>query len=306
MKNFALIGAAGFVAERHLVAIKETGNQLIAATDPFDVVGRMDSYFPNTEFFTDFKLFEEYIAAHPVDYTSICTPNYLHAAQIQAALHAGSNVICEKPLALFPGELEAIEKASKQSGKSVNTILQLRLHPSIIALRNRVLQNTTSGSYDIDLTYITSRGKWYDTSWKGDEHKSGGIATNIGIHFFDMLCWVFGEVKNTAVHVNETRKMAGYLEFEKARVRWFLSVDSNDLPEYEKLRGKQTFRSLTLNGDFFEFSEGFTDLHILSYEQILSGNGFSVEDAKAAIHLTHAIRHTPACKLYGELHPFIK
>lgn len=306
MKNFALIGAAGFVAERHLVAIKETGNKLTVATDPFDVVGRMDNYFPHTEFFTDFKLFEEYITVNPVDYTCICTPNYLHAAQIQAALHAGSNVICEKPLVLFPGELEAIEKASEQSGKSVNTVLQLRLHPSIIALRNRVRQSNSSDIYDIDLTYITSRGKWYDTSWKGDEHKSGGIATNIGIHFFDMLCWIFGDVKTCAVHINEPRKMAGYLEFDKARVRWFLSVDMNDLPEYEKLRGKQTFRSLTLNGEFFEFSEGFTDLHILSYQNILAGKGFSIEDAKPAIHLTHTIRNTPACKLFGELHPFIK
>lgn len=306
MKNFALIGAAGFVAERHLVAIKETGNKLTVATDPFDVVGRIDSYFPYTEFFTDFNQFEEYLTENPVDYTAICTPNYLHAAQIQAVLHAGSNVICEKPLVLFPGELEALEKASEQSGKSVNTILQLRLHPSIIALRNRVQAAHNNEIYDIDLSYITARGKWYDASWKGDELKSGGIATNIGIHFFDMLCWIFGEVQNSAVHLSEPRKMAGYLELKNARVRWFLSVDASDLPEYEKLRGKQTFRSVTLNGELFELDEGFTNLHTRSYQHILDGQGFGIEDAKAAIYLTHAIRHTPACRLLGELHPFLK
>lgn len=306
MKKFALIGAAGFVAERHLKAIKETGNQLVAATDPFDVVGRLDRYFPDAAFFTHSAEFDQFIAANPVDYTSICTPNYLHATHIQTALHAGSNVICEKPLVLFPGELEAIATASQQSDKSVSAILQLRLHPVIAALRNEIGPGSGTKIHDIELTYVTSRGKWYDASWKGDGYKSGGIAANIGIHFFDLLLWLFGESTDYAVHLSEPRRMAGYLRLARARVRWFLSVDESDLPESARLSGGRTFRAMTVDGRAVEFSDGFADLHTACYREIIAGRGFGIADARAAVVLTHAIRNTPASAQNGELHPILK
>ncbi|WP_163716108.1 Gfo/Idh/MocA family oxidoreductase [Mangrovibacterium lignilyticum] len=306
MKNFALIGAAGFVAERHLKAIQETGNQLIAATDPFDVVGRLDNYFPNAEFYTDLGAFENYISKHPVDYTSICTPNFLHAAHIQSALHAGSNVICEKPLVLHPGEFEAIEKAQEQSGKAAYSILQLRLHPAIQALKKAIEEAPPTQIYDIDLTYITSRGKWYFESWKGDDLKSGGIITNIGIHFFDALLWIFGDTEKSQVHLNDNNKAAGVLQLKKANIRWYLSLDDNDIPSEIQQSGKRTYRSLKLNGEEFEFSDGFTDLHTKSYEQILCGNGFKPTVAKPSILLTHEIRNSPPTGLTNDYHPLLE
>jgi len=305
MKNFALIGAAGFVAERHLKAIKDTGNRLIVATDPFDVVGRLDSYFPDTEFFTDFQQFEHYITTRPIDYTSICTPNYLHAMHIQTALHAGSDVICEKPMVLNPGELEAIEKAQEQSGQKVFNILQLRLHHAIIALKQKINQAPANQIFDIDLTYITSRGKWYFESWKGDDLKSGGVVCNIGIHFFDMLIWIFGAVEKSQVQLNQIDKASGILQLKNARVRWFLSLDENDIPKHLRQKGQRTFRSLRLNGEEFEFSDGFTDLHTKSYEQILTGNGFRSSEARPSILLTHQISNTPAFRFAEDHHPFL-
>jgi len=306
MKNFALIGAAGFVAERHLKAIKATGNCLLAATDPFDVVGRLDYYFPEAEFFTDFSRFEQFISTNKIDITSICTPNYMHAMHIQAALHAGTDVICEKPLVLHPGELEAIEKAQEQSGKNIYTIQQLRLHPEIIALKEKVQQAPKDKIFDIDLTYIASRGKWYFESWKGDDLKSGGIVCHIGIHFFDMLIWIFGDVEQSQVHLNEKNKASGTLRLKNANVRWYLSLDYNDIPDLVKQSGQRTFRSLILNGEEFVLSEGFTDLHSLSYQEILKGTGYPPHDAKAGILLTHEIRNSLVQKAtVNDRHPLL-
>ena len=306
MKNFALIGAAGFVAERHLKAIHETGNRLIVATDPFDVVGRLDQYFPESDFFTDFSQFEQYIIDQKIDITSICSPNYLHAMHIQTALHADTDVICEKPMVLHPGELEAIEKAQEQSGKTVYNILQLRLHPAIVALKRKVDNGPQDRIFDIDLTYITSRGKWYFESWKGDDLKSGGLVCNIGIHFFDMLVWIFGGVEKSQVHLNEKDKAAGTLQLKRANVRWYLSLDYNDIPSPIKQVGKRTYRSLVINNEEFEFSEGFTDLHTLSYRGILNGAGFKPQDAKASILLTHEIRNSLAQRTTAtEHHPLL-
>ena len=306
MKNFALIGSAGFIAERHMRAIKETGNQLLAATDQFDVMGRMDSFFPEAEFFLDFNTFEQYITEHPIDYTSICSPNFLHAAHIQTALHAGTDVICEKPLVLFPSELEAIEKAQEQSGKTVYNVLQLRLHPTITALREKIQHGPANHVYDIDLTYITSRGKWYYESWKGDKDRSGGVATNIGIHFFDMLSWIFGEVESSVVHAYEADKAAGFLQLKNARVRWYLSLDCQDIPAEAQQKGMRTYRSITLEGEEIEFSDGFTNLHTATYQHILDGKGFTSDVAKACILLTHEIRNARVAGLTGDYHPFLK
>ncbi|WP_372774668.1 Gfo/Idh/MocA family oxidoreductase [Mangrovibacterium sp.] len=306
MKNFALIGAAGFIAERHMRAIKETGNQITAATDQFDVMGRMDSFFPEAEFFLDFQKFEEYLSEHQFDFTSVCSPNYLHAAHIQSALHAGTDAICEKPLVLFPDELEAVEKAMEQSGKQVFNILQLRLHETIIALREKIKSGPKDKIYDIDLTYITSRGKWYYESWKGDKNRSGGVATNIGIHFFDMLSWIFGEVENSIVHAYDDNKAAGFLQLKQARVRWYLSLDYNDIPTNVKLKGMRTYRSILVEGDEIEFSEGFTNLHTISYQHILNGKGFRAEVAKPCIILTHQIRNAKPIGLKGDYHPLLK
>ncbi|PTN10497.1 Gfo/Idh/MocA family protein [Mangrovibacterium marinum] len=306
MKNFALIGAAGFVAERHLRAIKDTENRLLVATDPFDVVGRLDNYFPDSEFFTDFQQFEHYISSRPIDFTSICTPNYLHAMHIQTALHADTDVICEKPMVLNPGELEAIDKAQEQSGKKVFNILQLRLHPAIIALKEKIAHAPKDRLFDIELTYITSRGKWYFESWKGDDLKSGGVVCNIGIHFFDMLIWIFGDVQKSDVQLNQVDKASGILELKNARVRWFLSLDENDIPQKIRQKGQRTYRSLQLNGENFEFSDGFTDLHTLSYQQILAGKGFGPHEARPSILLTHEITNTPAFRFSEDHHPFLE
>jgi UDP-N-acetyl-2-amino-2-deoxyglucuronate dehydrogenase len=311
MMNFALTGGAGYIAERHMRAVKETGNRIVAATDVFDVMGRMDSYFPEAEFFTDPSAFEDYLRSHKntagaVDYVSICTPNHLHAPYILMALRHNAFAICEKPLVIYPEELETIEKAEQQSGKKVFNILQLRLHPAIVALREKIRQGDPDKIYDIDLTYITSRGKWYFQSWKGDWSKSGSLATNIGIHFFDMLTWIFGDVQKNVVHMYEHHYAAGFLELEHARVRWYLSLDYDDVPKGAKERGLRTYRSITVDGKEIEFSGGFTDLHTQAYTHILEWNGFGISDARSCILLTHEIRNTEPIGLKGDYHPFLK
>lgn len=295
MKNFALIGAAGFVAPRHMKAIKETGNNLVAALDKHDNVGILDSYFPDADFFTEFERFDRHLdklkrKGQQVDYVSICSPNYLHDSHIRFALKHGADAICEKPLVLNPWNIDALAEIERETGKKIYTILQLRLHPSIIALREKVLKGPKDKVYDVDLRYITSRGKWYHISWKGDVSKSGGIATNIGIHFFDMLIWVFGTVKKNEVLNLTEKKAEGHLELERAKVNWALSIDYQDIPEDMKAKGKRTFRSLKMENHEIEFSEGFTDLHIISYQKILQHQGFTLEDARPSIELVHEIR----------------
>ena len=299
MKKFALIGAAGFVASRHLRAIKETGNDLVAVLDKFDQVGILDSYFPNADFFTEFERFDRHLdklrrKGTRVDYVSICTPNYLHDSHIRFALRHGADAICEKPLVLNPWNIDALAEIEKETGRRVYTILQLRLHPSIIALKKEIENGPKDKIYDIDLKYITSRGRWYQFSWKGDESKSGGIATNIGIHFFDMLLWVFGGLNDMTVTALAPDHGTGTLQLDRARVKWSLSINYDHLPEDVKSQGKRTFRSLTMEGSEIEFSDGFTDLHTRSYGEILDGKGFGLQDARSSIDLVHRIRSTAA------------
>ena len=310
MKNFALIGAAGYIAPRHMKAIKETGNQLLCAFDPYDGIGIMDSYFPNSDFFTEFERFDRHVEklrndkGIQLDYVSICTPNYLHDSHIRFALRHGSDAICEKPLVLNPWNVDALSKIETQTGRKIYTILQLRLHPAIIALKQKIENGPKDKIYDIDLTYITSRGNWYYTSWKGDVSKSGGVATNIGVHFFDMLTWIFGEVRENIVHINSHDRAAGYLELKNARVRWFLSINDDTLPNEIKSKGQRTFRSITIEGEELEFSEGFTDLHTASYKAILAGNGFGIEDSRQSIEIVHQIRTANKIGIKGKYHPF--
>ncbi len=311
MKNFALIGVAGYIAPRHLKAIKDTGNNLSASYDIFDSVGIMDSFFPECSFFTEFELFDRHLSKlkrnlKGVDYVSICTPNYLHDAHMRYGLRLGADVICEKPLVLNPWNIDALMEVEKESGKRVSTILQLRLHEAIIALKNRVASGPSDKIYDVDLTYITSRGNWYYTSWKGDPRKSGGVATNIGVHFYDMLSWVFGAVKSNIVHVAGHDRVSGFLEFEKARVRYFLSINEDALPAEAKAAGKRTYRSLVMEGTEVEFSEGFTELHTESYKRILAGNGFGLAEAKNAVQIVHDIRHASPIGLKGDYHPLAR
>lgn len=311
MNHFALIGASGYIAPRHLKAIKDTGNILLAAYDPFDSVGVMDSYFPDADFFTEFERFDRHVdrlgrSGKPLDYVAICSPNYLHDAHIRFGLRSGADVICEKPLVLNPWNVDALMEMEQETGRHIYNILQLRLHPSVIALKKRVEEGPADKVYDFDLTYITSRGKWYYASWKGDVSKSGGIATNIGVHFFDMLQWVFGPVQENVVHVHTHDRAAGYLEFGRARVRWFLSIDADTLPDHCKATGKRTYRSMLLEGEEIEFSDGFTELHTRSYEGILKGEGFRVAEARPSIELVHDIRNAMPMGLKGEYHPFAK
>jgi len=307
--NFALIGAAGFIAPRHLKAIKETKNNLVAALDKFDSVGIIDSFFPNANFFVEFERFDRHIdklrrAGTKVDFASICSPNYLHDSHIRFALRSQADAICEKPLVLNPWNIDGLVEMEKETGKKVYNILQLRLHQAIIALKDKIRNGPKDKIYDIDLTHITSRGNWYHTSWKGDVAKSGGIATNIGVHFFDMLTWIFGAVKENIVNVTKPDKAAGYLMLENARVRWFLSIDYNDIPDEIKAKGQRTYRSITLNSEEIEFSEGFTDLHTKTYEAILGGHGFGLLEAKSAIETVFTIRNANPIGLKGDYHPF--
>lgn len=308
MKKFALIGAAGYIAPRHFKAIRDTGNELVAALDKFDSVGIIDSYFPRADFFTEFERFDRHLEKkrhnnEKIDYVSICSPNYLHDAHIRFALRSNADAICEKPLVLNPWNIDALEKIETETQRKVNTILQLRLHPSVISLKERIETQPKGHKYDIDLTYITSRGHWYFISWKGDVSRSGGIATNIGVHFYDMLGWLFGRVQENIVHIHEADHASGYLEFEKARVRWFLSISSEHLPESAKSQNLTTYRSLTIEGEEFEFSGGFTELHTESYKQILAGNGFSLAENRQAIEIVHQIRDKKTVSLTGDYHP---
>ncbi len=311
MKNFALMGVAGYVAPRHLKAIKDTGNNLIASLDPFDSVGIMDSYFPQADFFTEFERFDRHVEKLKrngvgLDYVSICTPNYLHDSHIRFGLRQGADVICEKPLVLNPWNLEALQEKEKETGNKVFNILQLRLHKSVIALKKLVENGDKNKVYDIDLAYITSRGHWYYTSWKGNENKSGGVATNIGVHFFDMLGWVFGKVKDNVVHIHTHDRAAGYLAFDKARVRWFLSINSDTLPTQAVKQNLTTYRTVSVDDDVFEFSGGFTGLHTESYKNILIGKGFGLKEAKQSIDIVHRIRHLKPIGLKGDYHPLAK
>jgi UDP-N-acetyl-2-amino-2-deoxyglucuronate dehydrogenase len=312
MKNFALIGASGYIAPRHMKAIKDTDNNLTAALDKFDSVGIIDSYFPKADFFTEFERFDRHISKLKfeknlnLDYVSICTPNYLHDSHIRFALRQGADAICEKPLVLNPWNIDALSNIQKETGKKIYNILQLRVHPSIIALKHKIDNGPKDKIYDIDLTYLTSRGYWYYTSWKGDVAKSGGIATNIGVHFFDMLSWIFGDLKQNLVHLNTHDRSAGYLEFEKARVRWFLSINGNTLPDEIKKIGQTTYRSITIEGEELEFSGGFKDLHTTTYNDIIDGRGFGLEASRQAIEIVHNIRHATPLGAKGEYHPFVK
>jgi UDP-N-acetyl-2-amino-2-deoxyglucuronate dehydrogenase len=308
--SFALIGVAGFVAPRHLRAIKEVGGELQAALDPADSVGVLDSHFPDARFFVEFERFDRHIdklrrSGRQIDYVSICSPNYLHDAHVRFALRADADAICEKPLVLNPWNIDGLAEIQESTGRRVNTILQLRLHPAIIALRDSINNGGGDRIHDVDLAYITSRGRWYYTSWKGDDNKSGGIATNIGVHFYDMLTFIFGALKQNVVHHRAMDCAAGYLEYEKARVRWFLSINRADLPKNTP-PGQTTFRSITLDGEEIEFSDGFTDLHTKSYREILDGQGFTLDDVRPSIETVASIRQAPLEPSKGEQHPFLE
>jgi UDP-N-acetyl-2-amino-2-deoxyglucuronate dehydrogenase len=296
MKNFVLIGAGGYIAPRHMKAIKDTGNNLLAALDKHDSVGILDNYFPNADFFTEFERFDRHIeklkrqGVH-TDYVGVCSPNYLHDAHIRFGLRIGADVICEKPIVLNPWNIDALMEIEKETGRKVFTILQLRLHPAIIALKEKISNGPEGKKYNVDLDYVTSRGHWYHTSWKGDIQKSGGIATNIGIHFFDMLLWIFGDVKENIVHEHSRDTSSGTLNLQKAIVNWTLSINADKLPVEAQKNGKRTHRSLTIDGEQFEFSEGFTELHTRSYEKILAGEGFSLGETRKAVQLAHDIRN---------------
>jgi UDP-N-acetyl-2-amino-2-deoxyglucuronate dehydrogenase len=313
MKNFALIGAAGYIAPRHMKAIHDTGNRLVAAYDPNDSVGIIDNYFPDADFFTEFERFDRHVEKQrrsiqrsKVDYVSICSPNFLHDAHIRFALRANAHAICEKPIVINPWNIDGLLELEKEYGKKVYTVLQLRLHPAIITMKEKIMNGPSDLVYDVDLSYITSRGNWYFRSWKGDLNKSGGVSTNIGVHFFDMLHFIFGDVTKNIVHLREESRAAGYLEYERARVRWFLSVDAKDLPDEIKITAKRTFRSLKLNGEEFEFSEGFTDLHTKVYQDILSGGGFGLEENRSAIETVSQIRNQSLERKMGDYHPLLK
>ena len=309
--NFALIGVAGYIAVRHVKAIRETGNKLVAALDRFDSVGFIDSYFPESDFFTEFERFDRHVAklnriGTKVEYVGICSPNYLHDSHIRFALRSDTDAICEKPLVLNPWNIDALLDYENETGKKVWNILQLRHHPSIIALKEKIRNGPKDKKYDVDLTYITSRGNWYHYSWKGDTTKSGGIATNIGVHFFDMLTWIFGDVKENKVHLLDHDKAAGYLELDRARIRWFLSIDNKDIPERIKNSGLRTYRSISVDQEEIEFSGGFSDLHTISYEKILEGKGFGLNAARKSIETVYNIRNTAPVGLKGAYHPILK
>lgn len=311
MKKFALVGAAGYIAPRHMKAIRDTGNDLVAAMDVNDSVGVIDSHFPDAQFFTDFEMFDAHVnserrAGRGLDYVSITSPNFLHSAHMQWALRAGADAICEKPLVLHPEQIDDLKAIESDTGRKINTILQLRLHPAIIALRDRMAVMPSDRKVDVDLTYITSRGNWYLKSWKGFTEKSGGIATNIGVHFYDMLHFVYGALQENIVHLSTPTKAAGYLEYERARVRWFLSLDVNDVPTLERAKGKRTYRAVVADGEDIEFSEGFTELHTRIYEEVLAGRGFGVEENRVAIETVEQIRNAVLSPASDLMHPFME
>jgi len=311
MKKFGLIGASGYIAPRHMKAIADTKNDLIAALDKNDSVGIIDSYFPKADFFTEYERFDRHVdkmrrAGNPLDFMSICSPNYLHDSHIRFALRAGANAICEKPLVLNPWNIDGLKEIEDATDRKINTILQLRLHPSIVALKEKIKNAPKGKKYDVDLTYITSRGHWYLVSWKGDVNKSGGVASNVGVHFYDMLHFLFGKLQENKVHYFSDTTNAGYLEYENARVRWFLSVDAENLTDDAIAAGQSTYRSITIDGEEIEFSGGFTDLHTRSYEEILKGNGFGLEENRVAIETVSDIRKKAPLGKVGHYHPFLK
>jgi UDP-N-acetyl-2-amino-2-deoxyglucuronate dehydrogenase len=312
MKKFALIGAVGYVAPRHMKAIQETGNDLVVAMDKNDSAGVIDSYFPDARFFTEFERFDRFLEKQrrengsKIDFVSICSPNYLHDAHIRFALRIDADAICEKPVVLNPWNIEALQEIERERGRRVFVVLQLRHHPAIAALKQRVDAELARGKYDIDLSYITSRGRWYLVSWKGDVEKSGGIATNIGIHFFDMLEWIFGPVQYNIVHLEQPTRAGGFLELRKAQVRWFLSIDRDDLPHPPENGKPATYRSIRMNGEEFEFTEGFTELHTRTYEEILAGRGYGLEDAKPSVDIVASIRRSRPIGLQGDYHPMLR
>lgn len=313
MKNFAVTGIGGYIAPRHLRAIKDTGNSIVAATDPNDSVGVLDQYSYETRFFREFERFDRHIEKlrrgsedKRVHYVSICSPNYLHDAHIRFALRVGADAICEKPLVINPWNLDPLIELEQESGKKIYTILQLRVHPSLVALREKILAENKKSKHEVVLTYITSRGNWYLNSWKGDVNRSGGVATNIGIHFFDLLIWFFGKPSGSEVHLSEPTKASGYMELERANVKWFLSINHEDLPEAAIINNKPTYRSITIDENEVEFSGGFTDLHTVLYQNILEGKGFGIEDARPSIDLVHQIRNSvPTGKTFNS-HSFLK
>lgn len=311
MNKFALIGAAGYIAPRHMKAIKDTGNSLVAAFDPYDGVGIMDSYFPSASYFVEFERFDRHIEKlkrekQKIDFVSVCSPNYLHDSHIRFGLRHDADVICEKPIVLNPWNIDALEEIEKETGRNIYSILQLRLHEAIIALRKKVMEGPNDKIYDVDLTYLTSRGNWYYTSWKGDVSKSGGIATNIGVHFYDMLTWIFGSLQSQVIHVHTHDRASGIMQLERARVRWFLSINEDCLPKDALASGKRTYRSIQIEGEELEFSEGFTDLHTRSYQDVFDGRGFRIGDTRDAIQIVHDIRHAEIKGLKGDYHPLAK
>jgi len=310
-RNFAVIGVGGYIAPRHLRAIRDTGNRLVAAVDPKDSVGILDQYSFDVRFFTEIERFDRHLEklrrapeSERIHFVSVCSPNYLHDSHCRLALRVGADVICEKPLVINPWNLDALEEIEAETKRRVNTVLQLRVHPSLVQLRESVQGDSTV--HDVELTYITSRGPWYQISWKGQADKSGGVATNIGIHFFDLLMWLFGPVNGIKVHHSDSERMSGFIELERARVRWFLSVDKDDLPEAVKAGGKTTYRSITVDGKEIEFSEGFTDLHTKIYEETLAGRGFGIKDARPSVELTHKIRIAGISPKDELAHPLLK
>jgi len=312
MKQFAITGVAGYIAPRHLNAIKEVNGNLTAALDPHDSVGLLDRYFPDVSFFIEFERFERHLEKihrespdDAIDFLSICSPNHLHDAHIRLGLRLNADVICEKPLVLNPWNLDLLQELEEETKRKIYTVLQLRVHPSIVELHEKYNSSKSAEKHEVELTYITSRGKWYYFSWKGDKAKSGGVATNIGVHFFDMLSWIFGDVQESYVHLSEDDKMSGYLELENARVKWYLSLDKNDLPGSIKGTEQTTYRSIKVDGDEIEFTKGFTDLHTRIYEEILKGNGFGITDARNSIQLVSEIRRAKTIEK-GELHPFYR
>lgn len=313
MKNFALTGIAGYIAPRHLLAIKDTGNNLVAAVDPHDSVGIIDKYFPDASFFTEIERFDRHLeklrrgpSENKVDYLSICSPNHLHDAHIRLALRIGADAICEKPIILNPWNLDALQQLEVESGKRVYTVLQLRVHPSLLELKKKIETASSNTKHNVCLTYITSRGLWYNYSWKGNPEKSGGVVTNIGIHFFDLLIWLFGDCVYNEVHLSERDKMSGFMELKNANVSWFLSIDKNDLPDIAKVQKKSTFRSIQIDDEEIEFTEGFTDLHTKIYSEVLNGRGFGIDDARSSIQTAYQIRNSKVVKTQAAVHPYLK
>lgn len=312
MKNFAITGVAGYIAPRHLQAIKDTGNNLVAAVDPHDSVGILDRYFPKTSFFTEFERFDRHLdklkrtqSEEKIDYLTICSPNNLHDAHIRLALRVGADAICEKPLVLNPWNLDRLEEIEHETEKKVYTILQLRVHPSLVAIKQELEKKHKNIKHNVALTYITSRGPWYQYSWKGKEEISGGVATNIGIHFFDLLMWLFGGMQKNHLFLREPNKTSGFIELKNANVQWYLSIDGNDLPKDAIAKGRSTHRSITIDGKELEFTDGFTDLHTKVYEEIINGNGFGIETARPSVEAAYDIRHLPLTNIKELYHPIL-